>query len=87
MRALGDPANIIANMGAAVVTMFGGEIYESTQRGVIDTFEMGTFGANWGMGFQEVAPYVYIAGKYRKKWRPDRSLSIMALTFNHFPRQ
>jgi TRAP-type mannitol/chloroaromatic compound transport system substrate-binding protein len=59
MRALGDPANIIANMGAAVVTMFGGEIYESTQRGVIDCFEMGTFGANWGMGFQEVAPYVY----------------------------
>jgi len=59
MRALGDPANIIANMGAAVVTVFGGEIYESTQRGVIDAFEMGTFGANWGMGFQEVAPYVY----------------------------
>jgi len=59
MRALGDPANIIANMGASVVTMFGGEIYESTQRGVIDTFEMGTFGANWGMGFQEVADYVY----------------------------
>jgi TRAP-type mannitol/chloroaromatic compound transport system substrate-binding protein len=59
MRALGDPANIIGNMGAAVVTMFGGEIYESTQRGVIDCFEMGTFGANWGMGFQEVAQYVY----------------------------
>jgi len=59
MRALGDPANIIGLMGAAVVTVFGGEIYESTQRGVIDAFEMGTFGANWGMGFQEVAPYVY----------------------------
>jgi TRAP-type mannitol/chloroaromatic compound transport system substrate-binding protein len=59
MRALGDPANIIGNMGAAVVTMFGGEIYESCQRGVIDCFEMGTFGANWGMGFQEVAHYVY----------------------------
>lgn len=59
MRALGDPANIIANMGAAVVTMFGGEIYEATQRGVIDCFEMGTFGANWDMGFNEVAPYVY----------------------------
>ncbi len=59
MRALGDPANIIGNMGAAVVTMFGGEIYEATQRGVIDAFEMGTFGANWGMGFQEVAHYVY----------------------------
>jgi len=59
MRALGDPANIIANMGASVVTMFGGELYESTQRGVIDAFEMGTFGANWDMGFQEVAKYVY----------------------------
>jgi len=59
MRALGDPANIIANMGAAVVTMFGGELYESTQRGVIDAFEMGTFGANWDMGFQEVAKYIY----------------------------
>jgi len=59
MRALGDPANIIAEMGAAVVTMFGGEFYEACQRGVIDGFEMGTFGANWDMGFNEIAPYVY----------------------------
>ncbi len=59
MRALGDPAEIISRMGASTTFMHGGEIYESVQRGVIDGFEMGPFGPNWEMGFNEVAPYVY----------------------------
>jgi len=95
MRALGDPANIIAEMGAAVVTMFGGELYEACQRGTIDAFEMGTFGSNWKMGFQEVAKYVYQSASRgptdlqvfhvnKQKWNeltPDLQNMIEAATY------
>ena len=73
MRALGDPAEIIARMGAATTFMHGGEIYEAAQRGVIDAFEMGPFGPNWKMGFQEVAKYIYQS--------PSRGPTDLALFF------
>jgi TRAP-type mannitol/chloroaromatic compound transport system substrate-binding protein len=73
MRALGDPGNILANMGVAVTSTHGSEIYESMQRGVIDAFEMGPFGPNWNMGFQEVAKYVYQS--------PSRGPTDMALFY------
>ncbi len=52
---------IFARMGAAPVFMPGGEVYEATQRGVIDGFEYVTPSVNWGMGFQEVTPYMYLS--------------------------
>ena len=52
---------IFARMGAAPVFMPGGEVYEATQRGIIDGFEYVTPSVNWGMGFQEVTDYMYLS--------------------------
>lgn len=52
---------IYARMGAAPVFMPGGEVYEATQRGMIDGFEYVTPSVNWGMGFQEVTDYMYLS--------------------------
>jgi len=34
------------------------QIYSALQLGTIDAFEMGGYGANWELGFQEVCPYI-----------------------------
>jgi TRAP-type mannitol/chloroaromatic compound transport system substrate-binding protein len=52
---------IFSKMGAAPVFLPGGEIYESAKRGVIDGFEYITPSLNWGMGFHEVAKYLYLS--------------------------
>ena len=52
---------IFARMGAAPVFLPGGEVYEATQRGIIDGFEYVTPSVNWGMGFQEVTEYMYLS--------------------------
>ena len=52
---------IFARMGAAPVFLPGGEVYEATQRGIIDGFEYVTPSVNWGMGFQEVTDYMYLS--------------------------
>jgi TRAP-type mannitol/chloroaromatic compound transport system substrate-binding protein len=59
MRCSGDGGQILASMGVATVFFPGGEIYESMQRGVIDAFEYASPFLNWGMGFHEVAKYLY----------------------------
>jgi len=61
MRCAGEGGEIIARMGAATVFFPGAELYESMQRGVIDAFEYASPSLNWGMGFQEVADYIYIS--------------------------
>ncbi|MBA7530839.1 Monocarboxylate 2-oxoacid-binding periplasmic protein [subsurface metagenome] len=61
MRCAGDGGEILARMGAATVYFPGAELYESMQRGVIDAFEYASPSLNWGMGFQEVADYLYIS--------------------------
>ena len=61
MRCSGDGGQILASMGAATVFFPGGEIYESMQRGVIDAFEYASPFLNWGMGFHEVAKYLYMS--------------------------
>jgi len=53
--------SIFSKMGATPVFLPGGEIYESMQRGVIDAFEYITPSLNWGMGFHEVADYMYLS--------------------------
>ena len=61
MRCAGDGGEILAGMGVATVYFPGAEIYESTQRGVIDAFEYASPFLNWGMGFHEVADYLYMS--------------------------
>jgi len=53
--------DIFKLMGAAPVFLPGGEVYEAAQRGIIDAFEYVTPSVNWGMGFQEVTPYMYLS--------------------------
>jgi len=59
MRCSGDGGEILKSMGVATVFFPGAEIYESMQRGVIDAFEYASPFLNWGMGFHEVATYLY----------------------------
>jgi TRAP-type mannitol/chloroaromatic compound transport system substrate-binding protein len=59
MRCSGDGGEILASMGVSTVFFPGAEIYESMQRGVIDAFEYASPFLNWGMGFHEVADYLY----------------------------
>lgn len=61
MRCAGDGGEILAGMGVATVYFPGAEIYESMQRGVIDAFEYASPFLNWGMGFHEVADYLYMS--------------------------
>jgi TRAP-type mannitol/chloroaromatic compound transport system substrate-binding protein len=61
MRCAGDGGEILAGMGVATVFFPGAEIYESMQRGVIDAFEYASPFLNWGMGFHEVAKYLYMS--------------------------
>ncbi len=49
--------NVLAGLGASVVTLPGGELYQSLERGVIDAFEYCNPGMDWTMGFYEIAKY------------------------------
>jgi len=57
-RAGGMWGNMAATLGASVVTLPGGELYQSLERGVIDAFEFTTPGNDFSMGFTEIAKYV-----------------------------
>jgi len=57
MRTSGDGGEIMTRLGASVVFMPGGELYEAMQRGVIDAFEYSSPSVNWAMSFQEIAEY------------------------------
>jgi len=61
MRCSGDGGEILANMGAAVVFLPGGELYEAMERGTIDAFEYSTLASNWNMHFYEIAKYVILS--------------------------
>jgi TRAP-type mannitol/chloroaromatic compound transport system substrate-binding protein len=62
IRVGGGPLpEIYTRLGAAPVVLSGAEVYESAKRGVIDAFEYITPSVNWGMGFQEVAEYLYLS--------------------------
>jgi len=61
IRAAGDAGKILARIGASVVMVAGGEIYEAASRGVIDAFEYGGPANNWDQAFQEVAAYLYLS--------------------------
>jgi len=61
VRCMGDGGEILGRMGATVIFLPGGEVYESMERGVIDAFEFANPAVNWDMGFQEITKYVYFS--------------------------
>jgi len=61
IRASGDGGEILNRMGASVVFLPGGELYEAMQRGTIDAFEYSTLASNWDMHFNEIAKYVILS--------------------------
>ena len=61
-RTAGAWLEISKGLGAAPVTMPGGEVYTSLERGAIDATEWGTLYENMSTGFHKIAKYVIIPG-------------------------
>ena len=61
-RTAGAWLEISRGLGAAPVTMPGGEVYTSLERGAIDATEWGTLYENISSGFHKIAKYVVIPG-------------------------
>lgn len=61
LRMSGDPGEMMAKMGAAVVFLPPGELYEATMRGVIDGFELSSPGVDLTFAVQEVIKYAYLS--------------------------
>jgi TRAP-type mannitol/chloroaromatic compound transport system substrate-binding protein len=61
MRTAGDGGEIMQMIGASTVFMPGGELYESMQRGVINSFEYGAAKEGYEMSFYEVFDYAYLS--------------------------
>lgn len=65
VRTAGAWLEIAKGMGAAPVTMPGGEVYTSLERGAIDATEWGTLYENITPGFHKIAKYVVIPGVHQ----------------------
>lgn len=61
-RTAGAWLEISKDLGAAPVTMPGGEVFASLERGAIDATEWGTLYENITTGFHKIAKYVIIPG-------------------------
>jgi len=61
VRCMGDGGEVMKKLGASVVIIAGGDLYESMQRNVIDAFEYSTLASNYNMHFNEVAKYVILS--------------------------
>ena len=65
LRTAGAWLDISKDMGAAPVTMPGGEVYTALERGAIDATEWGTLYENISVGFHKIAKYVVIPGVHQ----------------------
>jgi TRAP-type mannitol/chloroaromatic compound transport system substrate-binding protein len=65
MRTVGAWAQILPKLGASVVSLPGGEVYQALERKVIDATEWATPGENVISGFHEVAKYVIVPGSHQ----------------------
>lgn len=65
LRTAGAWLEISQNMGAAPVTMPGGDVYPALERGTIDATEWGTLWENISPGFHRVTKYVIIPGVHQ----------------------
>jgi TRAP-type mannitol/chloroaromatic compound transport system substrate-binding protein len=61
IRTAGDDGEMFKQMGVAVVTMAGGEIYDAMKRGVIDGFQASSPGVDITLAVQEVSKYAYLS--------------------------
>jgi TRAP-type mannitol/chloroaromatic compound transport system substrate-binding protein len=62
IRTFGYWGKILEGVGASVVTLPGGELYQAMERGVIDACEYGTSADNYAIHLNEVAKYCYYPG-------------------------
>jgi TRAP-type mannitol/chloroaromatic compound transport system substrate-binding protein len=65
IRTAGAWLEISKNLGAAPVTMPGGDVYTALERGTIDATEWGTLWENISAGFYKIAKYVIIPGVHQ----------------------
>lgn len=65
LRTAGAWLEISRGMGAAPVTMPGGDVYTALERGAIDATEWGTLWENQSPGFHRVTKYVIIPGVHQ----------------------
>ncbi len=61
-RTMGAWSEILADIGASVVTVDGGEVYQAMDRGIIDAFEYCGPAIDWDSGFQEIGKYIGVPG-------------------------
>jgi TRAP-type mannitol/chloroaromatic compound transport system substrate-binding protein len=62
IRTFGYWGQILQGVGASVVTLPGGELYQAMERGVIDALEYGTPADNEAIKIHEVAKFCYYPG-------------------------
>jgi TRAP-type mannitol/chloroaromatic compound transport system substrate-binding protein len=62
VRTYGQWGKVLEDVGASVVTLPGGEVYQALERGVIDAAELGTSADNESLHMNEVAKYCYYPG-------------------------
>ncbi|MBC6404851.1 MAG: TRAP transporter substrate-binding protein DctP [Rhodospirillales bacterium] len=65
LRTAGAWLEISKSMGAAPVTMPGGDVYPALERGAIDATEWGTLYENISPGFHRITKYVIIPGVHQ----------------------
>jgi TRAP-type mannitol/chloroaromatic compound transport system substrate-binding protein len=58
IRAAGTAAESFQLLGASIVTVPGGEVYQALERGVVDAAEYTWLMANYGLGWAEVTKYI-----------------------------
>ncbi|WP_216828396.1 TRAP transporter substrate-binding protein [Alkalihalobacterium elongatum] len=64
---------IQSRLGANVINVPGGEVYQALERGMVDAAEFATPTDNWGLGFHEVAEYLVVPGAHQ----PTSTFSFM----------
>ena len=62
IRTYGQWGKVLEGVGASVVTLPGGEVYQAMERGVIDACELGTSVDNESLHINEVAKFCYYPG-------------------------
>ena len=78
----GMTADILANLGAGVVILPGGEVYSALDKGVIEGADWGTPSMNHRMGFDQVAKY-FIYPEYRSL--PISDFTVNTKEWNKLP--
>lgn len=61
IRTAGDDGVCFTKMGASVVSMPPGEVYEGMKRGVIDAFQLSTPAVDYSMAMHEVVKNIYLS--------------------------